>query len=71
MQTQKKKIEKKIIGGSWGHFGGRSKMSPENENPHFWQFFKQCNIYQKGVYFGCTFQISAQSDHNCASEGIS
>ena len=64
-----KKIEKNYR-GHWGHFGGRSEMSPENENPHFWQFFKKRNIYQKGIKFGRTFQISAQSLHFCAHDGI-
>ena len=34
-------------------------------------FQKKRNIYQRGVKFGCTFQISAQSDHFCARDGIS
>ena len=46
-------------------------MTPENENPHFWQFFQTRNIYQRGVNFGGTIQISAQSDHFCARDGIS
>ena len=54
-----------------GHFGRRSDMTPKNENPHFRQFFKKQNIYQRGVNFGCTFQISAQSDHFCVRDGIS
>ena len=48
-----------------------SEMTLEDKSPHYGNFSKKCNMYQKARNFKDTFKISDPSDHYCAHDEIS